>query len=198
MRRCAVILLLGGCGPEVLNDGRHDADPPRGCTDMMFDSLGAPYPVADSGVCFPSVGDDTPVGWAGTGDCEGSFDGSEPSVVFSWARFFAACPGCGRGFASHHCRPLVCETDEDCPYFLTNRDDETVVREYECRNSLCQDSDTDLYPVDVLNRSAAQLLCFAAVARRDDEYLGGPICPGVDVGSQEPCPLPLPDACMQP
>jgi hypothetical protein len=175
-------------------------DDPR-CAAVMFDSLMAPYPRDDRYGCFPSVGEDTPTGPAGLGECG---DDTQPGVVFTWGRFFAACPSCNEEpddpfdgvFSPSDCRPLVCTTDEDCPSFWVNGPDgEPVRHDYECRNSLCQNSDTDLYPIDVISKDDAELLCLANVERAA-EYEGEPWCPGVDDG--EPCPLPLPDACMEP
>lgn len=180
------LVMVVACGPEE--------DDERGCAKVMYDSLESPHPTR--GYCFPSVGEDTAVGSRGLGQCQGN---DRPAVVFTWSRFFASCPSCGPGFSPSDCRPLVCTTDDDCPHFNTKSlDGEITEYVFECRNSLCQDADTERSPVDVITNDQAQLLCLANVARVNDHYQGEPYCPGVDWLSNEPCPLPLPDACMQP
>ncbi|HVH97610.1 MAG TPA: hypothetical protein VM869_02830 [Enhygromyxa sp.] len=176
------------CGPSLAEDDE------RGCAEVMYDSLLAPYPTHDDW-CFPGLGEDSPTGRQGTGECSSE----PPGVVLIWGRFFGACSSCGPGFSFSDCRPLICATDEDCPSFLTrNSDDEVVTNEYECRNSLCQNVDTERFPIDYVDRSDAELLCRANI-ERDDFYEGEAFCPGVDpLTSKEPCPLPLPDGCMQP
>ena len=164
----------------------------------MYDSVLAPYPTDEN--CFPGGGEDTPTGRQGLGECD---DGEPPGVVFTWGRFFAACPSCndqwGGGFSPTDCRPFVCTTDDDCPNFAVLDDnDEVVMRTYECRNALCQSADTESYPVDFVDHMDAMLLCYANV-ERVDYYEGEPYCPGVEWNEfDKACPLPLPEACMQP
>jgi hypothetical protein len=56
--------------------------------------------------------------------------------------------------------------------------------------------DTDRFPEDLVTPYMAGTLCDAPLPR-GEQYLGPEACPG-DVGSEEACPLPLPDACLQP
>jgi len=189
------VTLVLGCGPSTKDEV--DAEIRR-CAEVMFDSLGEPYPTGDRGLCFPGVGDDTPTGDHGLGECNGD---ATPGIVLTWGRFFSACPSCNLessgGFIPADCRPLVCETDDDCPQFTTRNAEGPVMLTYECRNSLCQNADTERHPEDVIGSQDAQLLCLADVGRVDEQYEGDPICPGVEE-HDEPCPLPLPEACMQP
>jgi hypothetical protein len=190
----ALLSCLLGCGQEL---GHLWPEIKRDCADVMYDSLGSPFHNDSGRPCFPFAGAGSPTGDRGEGECT---DGDNPGVMFDYDRFFAACPSCGNRWSPADCRPLVCETDKDCPVFSETRsdDDEKTKREYECRNSLCQNADTDLFPLEYVEYRDASLLCLAEVERVDDQYEGEPACPGVDPHSGEPCPLPLPEACLQP
>jgi hypothetical protein len=184
-------MILTGCGDDLVDD--------RACAPTMYDSLGYPYPSDSRGRCFPTGGADTPTGYSGAGVCNGD---DVPGVVFTWGRLFEACPACidewGGGFSPYDCRALVCETDDDCPLFYTpgDNEDEIVTNDYECRNGLCQNADVERFPEDEISYEDAITLCLGNVERADDSYDGEPYCPDATFG--ETCPLPLPDACLQP
>lgn len=185
--RVAIPIGLAACGPESAS---------RTCSDVMIDSVGAEYPTAEHDrLCMPGVGEDTPTGTRPDGTCGGD---DAPSVIFSWGRFYEACPACGHGTLSTLCRPLTCDIDGDCPRFENMRlgDDgerETFIEEFECRNGLCQSADLDEHPPEIVYAHEAFLLCNAMIERHEP-YDGPEPCPG----GEETCPLPLPDACLQP
>lgn len=167
----------------------------RGCVQSLVDSVGGEYPARTDYGCFPDVGPQTPVG-----ECSGVLAEYDPSVVFVIGRIFGSCPACDRGFAPSDCRPLVCEGDDQCPWYRRRDHDtdevETVV--YECRNGLCQDEDLDRHPLDEIGYSDAQLACLADVAREGENYEGESWCPASNGIGDDDCPLPLPDSCAQP
>jgi hypothetical protein len=98
------------------------------------------------------------------------------------------------------CRPLICETDEDCPYFpnqrLVDGELETFTEEFECRNGVCQSADLEAHPEAQLYSYEAELLCLASLPRAE-VYDGPDPCPAGSSG-EGLCALPLPDPCLQP
>jgi hypothetical protein len=190
------LLLMGavGCGEDddlVIT--------PRGCSAVMLDAAGGEYPTNDANGCFPTIGADSPVGWNPDGGC-GESDYS-PGMIFGWGRLFEACSACGSASSHDLCRPLICETDEDCPLFDNVRsvagERQVFVEEFECRNGLCQSADLESHPPDDLYHHEAGMLCSAPLERREI-YEGPDACPGVEPTSEDGCPLPLPVGCLQP
>jgi hypothetical protein len=158
----------------------------------MLDSVGGEYQTDLEAGCFPTVGDATPIG-----ECE---DPESAGVVFTFRRFFAGCPACDAGFGPVDCRPLVCESDADCPWFRArDLDGQLSTLVYECRSGICQDENTEKYPKEAVDRDDASLLCLAPIDREDGVYEGEPPCPEAAPGDHDAlCDLPLPATCLQP
>jgi len=104
------------------------------------------------------------------------------------AFFWAANPYQGR--------PLLCDSDADCPQIEPN--DQLT----ECVSGLCQSTDTELYPRDLVSRETAEALCFASFSRAetvDDVELVQSVYDDIEAacpdGWDEPCAGPLPDYC---
>lgn len=157
-------------------------EPDRSCSAEMIDSVGARYPT--DGVCVAELGPQSAIGM----DCR---EGQSAGVVFMFGRLASACSACDAGYlVSADCRPLVCETDDDCPiHFLgTVRD----LVEYGCRSGLCQNLDDARYPYppQSLDSITASLLC-------DAEQPRGTAQPSVcwDGSQETTCSLPLPEWC---
>jgi hypothetical protein len=187
MRWIVVLAIVCGC-----SDDRGIVD--RECAAEMLDSQGGVYPTEPEYGCFPGVGDASRVGV-----CEGGFAGRSSGVVFVWHGVFGACPACDAAFGPSDCRPLVCAHDSECPWFKTRvpESDEVMTRTFECRNGVCQDADPDAVVEGVIDYDDAELLCLADVGLQES-YEGEPWCPGAEPGGPATCPLPLPDACLQP
>lgn len=162
----------------------------------MLDSLDVAYPTVSNAedACYPAIDEDTPTGWGRFGRCDPP---DQPGVIFGWGRFFEVCSACDAATIQPLCKPLVCEEDADCPVFENSGRNGPFTEEFECRNGLCQSSDLEGHPVDVLSPLDGMLLC-AANHERDEIYDGPDPCPGVEPFSGEACPLPLPDTCLQP
>jgi len=116
------------------------------------------------------------------------------SIISTWGRFYSVAIACGSGWLSFEIRPIACTSDDDCMAFNTEGTGELV---FECRVGLCQNADTEKYPEDLVPWPYAETLCNAPLPR-GVLYSGPDFCPGENVASEEPCHLPLPDACMQP
>ena len=94
-------------------------------------------------------------------------------------------------------RPLVCETTAQCPRAKPSS-------YYECVNGLCQNTNTDLYPRDIVIGPYADSLCYAPFTRAETlDFVVNPIaiseeiyaaCPG---DWDEPCTGELPDYCWE-
>ena len=99
-------------------------------------------------------------------------------------------------------RALTCSDDSDCPrVYQPSR-----TYEYECRDGLCQNVDTEAFPTKELSYDEAFPLCLASIDREDslDPFseaslevaeLIDEVCS--DTGSRD-CELPLPAGCLQP
>ena len=178
MPMAGLLVLAAGCVVE----GGPFFDQERGCADVMFDSVGNAYPVEDN--CFPGAGPDSP-----RRECT---DGRSPGLVFTYGNvLFSACPSCDAGFGPSGCRPLICETDDDCPYFYTQSGDDTVLNVYHCERGLCVNEGRELVDEDgTVAFEVATQLCRALV-ERDESYEGPPWCED----DAEQCSTPLPDSC---
>jgi hypothetical protein len=185
---CSCVLACGDPTVIVSSDGDGGGEQPRGCAKTMFDSVGASYPTVEW--CFPSVGDDSPV----PEDCG---EIGEPGIVFSFSEVFKGCSACNAGFApTSDCRPFVCESDDDCPMFRTESYGEVHQHVYVCENGLCLREGEEGLVDGGIARWYASALCLAPFERGTGS--GTNWCPGVDPDSDDPCPLPLPETCLQP
>lgn len=134
--------------------------------------------------------------------------GTTPGYGTAFGRLVTIAGGCastGGGWTtlSGWQRPAACTVDDDCPQLY----EFSRVFAFECRNDLCQNTDTDGWPVDEIYRSDALLLCFAPHARTltldplmsqvHDDVMG--IVNGAcgELGADTPCELPLPASCSQ-
>lgn len=142
-------------------------------------------------------------------------DGWESSAAFYAGRFFAIATTCKPPDGGGHSylgwtRLAICDDDHDCPNIFHWRE------YYECVNGLCQNTDSERFPRDVLIRDWALDLCFSALPR--EQTLHGAMgweWEDVDPGFEEvmqavgeicdpaavyntPCTGDLPDWCMQP
>jgi hypothetical protein len=124
----------------------------------------------------------------------------------AWGRFFeidAACTDAtGWSSSPNLGRPVACGVDADCPQIDVYS---TPPARFECRSTLCQSTDTALYPVDRLSWSDAYLMCYATLDRTATLQLTDAIAQQIDAlvsascaTGAASCTLPLPSACAQP
>jgi hypothetical protein len=181
MPRCAVTVLLlaaaSGCSEsEYFCDGPAE----------IVDTVGTVF-TWDREDCAAGRHADTP---PPIYDC----DDEEASIISIWGRFYSVAITCGSGWTELAVRPIACTSDDDCMAFDRGGESSFV---FECRVGLCQNVDTEEYPEDWVPWMYASALCNAPLPR-GVPYSGPDYCPGGDFSSEDPCPLPLPDVCMQP
>lgn len=96
-------------------------------------------------------------------------------------------------------RPLACDEDLDCPQFTGTSGT------FECRNQICQSTDTVTYPPALVSWAMANTLCYARIARAETidprsnaslEVYGW--VEGACPSKIDPCTLPLPAGCLTP
>jgi hypothetical protein len=116
----------------------------------------------------------------------------------------AACTLISGGWASYGRwqRTVSCSTDRDCPQLYQF----THVLRFECRNSLCQNTDRGAFPQEKLLRFDAEPLCYGAFGR--DETAAAFAPPSIEAAAwvdsacgpapSAACELPLPGNCLQP
>lgn len=130
------------------------------------------------------------------------------SFTITSARFVSIAGSCVDpdgswvSFGSWH-RPAACAMDSDCPQLYGFSDNE-----YQCRNDLCQNTDTIRFPPEEIQMIDVELLCYAPHDRSATDQLGSEIEATVTAqvsaacnGIANPfglCELPLPDGCTQP
>lgn len=92
--------------------------------------------------------------------------GTELGVAWVAGRFFeiyVICfePGTPGWWAEpHQGRPLLCSQRTDCPQLQPGS-------WYECAGGMCQNTNLEHYPRDVLRRSGAEALCFGGLPRTE-------------------------------
>jgi hypothetical protein len=176
----AILLLLAifsGC-----RESEYYCDAP----DEIVDSVGTVF-AWDFERCAATRHPDTPPPLWDCGD-QGS------GIISVWNRFFEVAIACDSAWVAPEIRPIACTDDDDCMAFHTEGRGELV---FECRVGLCQNDDTEKHPEDSIIWLDAETLCNAPLPR-GVPYSGPDFCPGQDIDSGVPCPLPLPDDCMQP
>ena len=175
----------GEAGTESASSGNVEAE--RGCAAVMRDSEGVLYPTkVEAEICLP-VDIDLVV------DC----GDREQTLYFAWDRFYFGCPSCSSSLTE--CRPLLCETDDECPMWPDGHPGRSEGQEYECRDGFCQNVDIEAYPEDLVSTTSAGFLCRASLPR--GEVYGPVDCAALienDEGQITHCGLPLPDDCLQP
>jgi hypothetical protein len=71
-----------------------------------------------------------------------------------------------------------------------------VLNDYICGNGLCRRDDLPLVEGNLIDRDLAAALCAGAAPRGDYPDVQEGYCASDNL--EDPCPLPLPDACLQP
>lgn len=84
------------------------------------------------------------------------------------------------------CRPVACETSDDCPFFEG--------RTYDCHNGLCETS--DISGVQSSDRLVA--LCMSTVPRPTDCYAMDPVAQALIAGNCDDSGCTPPSTCRQP
>jgi hypothetical protein len=163
-------------------------------TPEVVDTSGARFAwVCKAATCLPEIMEGTPP----LPPC------NVGTPLYAWAfnRFIvidAACtsPSGGWGSTANRSRPLACEDAGDCPQFTTGS--------FECRNGLCQNEDTQRFPIEPLTWSDAFSLCYGPIARQETIDPLSPASREVNDAVAQACPTsgactqPLPLSCIQP
>lgn len=178
----ALVAALAACSADTTG-------PPE-----VVDTSGARFAWVCSEHCVPEATEGTPA----LPPC------SVGTPLYAWAfgRFITVDAGCtstdgGWGSTANRSRPLACTDALDCPQFTTGS--------FECRNALCQNEDTSMFPTAVITWSQAFTLCYAPIARAETIDPLSTASQGVSNAVQqacptvnEPCTNALPASCMQP
>lgn len=184
----SLAVAIAGCGPGQPGDEDADTDEgeveARGCSDEMVDSTQLEYVTIAHGDCTPGPLSEPLQAFPHVEGCAPA----PPLTLRKLDRFYSLCLLCDEFDVAQNCRPLVCEVDEDCPWY-DSKD------RFECRGGLCQSADLDAFPPDRLSPDDAETLCNAPL-ERGVAYEGPDPCPGVEPSGT--CPHPLPDVCLQP
>lgn len=134
--------------------------------------------------------------------------GSSAGIVTRWGRLFTFCTACidddgsAGSWSTGACRPVGCKQDADCPqiYWYMGRG----YAEYECRKGLCQNVNTEEYPLQELNNDLVEDLCYASVPRHQTVNWDSPTNQTISTKIYQHCPssgkktCTLPPGCWNP